>query len=39
VNAITVAIGALATVLAFDGRVPTWAVLAGAALAGVLLLQ
>lgn len=39
VNAITVAIGTLATVLAFDGRVPTWAVLAGAALAGVLLLQ
>lgn len=39
VNAITSAIAAIAALLAFDGRTPTWALLAGAAIAGVLWLQ
>jgi len=38
VNAITLATGALAAALAFDGRAPTWLILVGAALAGVWLL-
>jgi len=39
VNGVTIAIAAITAVLTFTGRVPTWLLLVGAALAGVLFLS